>query len=159
MGGMDLVRTYVTDVLNTHKVETVYDIFSPNYVDHDPFFATHRPDGIFHEAKHRADVLKLGHFLSRPEVDVKFNLEELFESNDRIAYRLYGEGTVKVDSVRKTGEAPHAVDTRVFRSVADALEMEHDAGKSMLHSIYQCTGIFLVENEMLVARWGVATLT
>ena len=94
-GHVDLVRRYVEDILNHRRTEEISEIFSVEYRDLHPLIIpgvlnTAQPDGGT-----IADLTALVDLLAQPGVDVHFTLEDVFAGpHDRVAYRLFGEGTV-----------------------------------------------------------------
>jgi predicted SnoaL-like aldol condensation-catalyzing enzyme len=79
-----LVCRYVDEILNGKQVDLLDEVFSPLYLDHDPVF----PGNTGRKAIHSfIQILSQDHF------DVWFTLEDALAEGDRIAYRLFGEGT------------------------------------------------------------------
>jgi hypothetical protein len=76
----DAVRRLVA-AMNTGSLDEAYDLFAPDYVDHDPLPG--QPPGL--------DGVRPGlELLARPHVGARFHLEDCFAAKDRVAYRLFG---------------------------------------------------------------------
>jgi SnoaL-like domain len=147
-----LVR-FVEEVLNGHSIEALPEIVSPNFVDHDPI-EVHGPTG--QRRMGLAYLEDLVRFLDLPVVDVRFELEDLLEDGDRIAYRLFGEGVIRVDVGSLARGGAVTVGARPPESqVARLGELREGLllGE-MLHTEYSGVGIFRVESGRLRERWG-----
>lgn len=132
----------LVEVLNDGAPAMVLDILSPTFRDHDPLTVPGVVTPRLAGQGTRADVVELVSFLRRPDVDVRFTLEDVFGHDDRLGYRLYGDGLL-------------------HRPEADASELL-PPGKLVggsLHVAYSCVGIYRVAAGRLVERWGQAVLS
>lgn len=119
--GTALTGRFVDDILNRRDEASVEQLFSPRYLDHHPFYRE-RSDAPSGPGR-LADVLALVRLLAAPDVDVTFHLEEAFERDGRVGYRIFGAG------VLATAGTP-------------------------THVTYESVGIFAVEADRFVERWG-----
>jgi hypothetical protein len=104
-------------------------------------------------------------YLSQSEIDIAFTLLDSFTTRDRIALRLFGEGTAQVEMpVRfpdKPEEDPISEDTARpgrRRSLASVVAAGRQSGQilgSTIHMEYQCTSIFHCQDDRLTDRWGI----
>ena len=149
-----LVQEYVESILNGHARDVVDKIFAYSYIDHHPLRI---PGVIMPSARnhgHVSDIQLLVNLLDQPGVDFVFTLEDVFESADRVAYRIFGEGTVPVanlDIESQTG------DLNLDGSRLQFSELSLDTGMigdDRLHVTYRSVGIFRVGTGQLVERWG-----
>lgn len=157
---VDMVTSFVEEVLNRHDTSLVPQLFCQRYVDNDPFyFHAGKSQNQNRKRKHGIpDLIEFISFLEGPQVDAKFTLEDCFQADDRIAYRLYGEATVRLVSITAApGRSPSGL--RVFSQIiSDATEGTQDEPQQCLHLIYDCTGIFELQDHRFVARWGMPCL-
>jgi hypothetical protein len=84
-GAVQLVERLVK-TLNAGVLETLDELYSETYVDHDPLPG--QPAGL---EGVRAGIQALGR-LGR---EVRFHLEDCFAVGDRVAYRIFGSWTVE----------------------------------------------------------------
>lgn len=148
-----LMVRFVEEVLNGHSIEAMREIVSPSFVDHDPI-DVHAGTG---RRRVGMDYLEdLVRFLGLPVVDVRFKLEDLLEDGDRIAYRLFGEGVVRVDTGSLASGSGDAADGRSSgsRVVRVGGLPEGALLGEALHTEYSGVGIFRVEFGLLHERWG-----
>jgi hypothetical protein len=127
--GTALMGRFVDDILNRRDEASVEQLFSPRYVDHHPFYRerSDAPSGLALSGPGRlADVLALVRLLAAPDVDVTFHLEEAFERDGRVGYRIFGAGVLATAATASTPT----------------------------HVTYESVGIFAVEAGRFVERWG-----
>lgn len=149
--GVDLVRSFVDDGLNGHRLEVLDTIFSPAYRDHDPLrvpIAGREPTAGW--AGTTRDVQVVIEFLAQASVDIAFHLADLFGSDDRVGYRLYGEGTM---ALAPGSELLRSAYERGPRARASLTESGQLVG-GRLHVEYRSVGIFRVTGGRLAERWG-----
>ncbi|HVX22716.1 MAG TPA: nuclear transport factor 2 family protein [Acidimicrobiales bacterium] len=141
---MQLVTSYVDRILNNPDPEAVASLIHPEYIDHHPItIAPYLPlsgKGSF------VDTTYLVDFLRNDFVDLHFILEDVFATDGRAAYRIYGEGTLYLGALGIEYSGPPS-----------ALPDGALTGSS-LHLSYQCVGIFEIQNEKLSSRWGYQVL-
>lgn len=139
-----LVEELVEQALNAHDLDAVGRLMVKRYRDHSPLyldpFLKPEPGGHF------VEVEQIVKFLSRDEIDIRFTLEDIFTVNDRVAYRIFGEGIIGLDSLGVE-----------FIGPPSALPAGALLGTE-LHVSYQCVGIFRVEGGQLAERWGAQIL-
>jgi hypothetical protein len=147
--GVDLVRSFVDDCLNGHRRDAVETIFSPAYRDHHPLrvpVAGEEPAAGW--AGTTRDVQVVIDFLAQDSVDIAFVLEDVFGTDDRVGYRLFGEGTLALapsSGLLRPGGEPEAS--------APISGSGHLVG-NRLHVEYLSIGIFKVAASRLAERWG-----
>lgn len=150
MQGIELVRSFVEDGLNGHRLDAVDAIFSSAYRDHDPLrvpVAGEEP--TLGWAGTTRDLRVVIEFLAQESVDIAFHLEDVFGCEDRVGYRLYGEGTMAL-----------AIGSQLLRAAArGGPEVRAWSGAgglvgNRLHVEYQSVGIFRVAGPRLAERWG-----
>lgn len=88
------------------------------------------------------DVRAIIAFLAAPQVDIAFTLEDAFGGADRVAYRLFGQGTIELPDSSPLLAGPVG---RVDQSPILG---------NRLHLEYRTTGIFRLVGGRLVERWG-----
>jgi len=154
------VVAFVDTILNGHDGLRIPDIFSPSYRDHDPLSIPSIGLGAGPQAGTVAELQRLVGFLALESVDIQFVIEDLFSHGDRAAYRLFGQGTVKVilDEDRDSVPNDHVDEDTPFHITAsrqDIADMEDvTLFGSELHLEYSCTGIFHIRSQRLQERWG-----
>ncbi len=160
-----LIHTYVDQTLNGPDLESVRTLFAVNFRDNDPLRipGVIEPGGVIGGIQ---DVESQVRLLARDGVDIRFTLEECFSgANGRVAYRLFGEGTVPLT---KTEVQRGPTDSRRVRKLGIAgtrLAFEGDNGpggpviNDQLHFVYRCVGMFSVAQDRLAERWGVVHVT
>jgi hypothetical protein len=87
--------------------------------------------------------------LHQPGVDIAFVLEDLFEFSDRVAYRLFGSGSFRLE---RGTRSPRKATPPVGRALFEA------DGLVSVHVQLQVTGIFRVSQGCLAERWGVVAM-
>lgn len=152
---VDLVRLYVAEILNGTNIHAISQLFNPRFVDHDPL----RIPGVIRPTRSVgtvADVRQQTLLLAMPGVDIKFHLEDVFQSPvGDVAYRVFGQGTVPLAAPDENGSAlPRAM--RVpGTSLAFVGSNDQRVLGNELHLAYRCVGIFRVSDGKLMERWGV----
>ncbi len=168
-----LLDRFVKEVLNDHRHVAISEIFRPTFRDHDPIT-------IFGSAPHlplgRDDIdglFALSGFLSQPEIDFQFIIEDVFAVSGRIAYRMYGQGSIKIDDAAdgrngneilpglpgrfgtlrrlKVSGAEMAVSTRGFH------EGTVLGGRYLV--MVSRIGIYKVVDNKLAEHWGTAVIS
>jgi hypothetical protein len=90
---VDLVIALVDDVLNARNVGALDQIMSPRFLDHHPLFSGNPAAG----QRRRGgidDFRSLVRWIASDDVDLTFHLEDAFATDLRIAYRIFGAGTI-----------------------------------------------------------------
>jgi len=147
----ELVRLFVDLVLNQHIADEIGRLFSRSYWDHDPFVIP----GFGETGSRRAGVPflhALVAFLTSPSTDFHFTLEDLVAGDDRAAYRLYGQGMVRVQTDDAGSTVPVVNSTRGTQDTAGRTPYALVNGQLYLE--YTCVGIFKVGHGQLLERWG-----
>jgi hypothetical protein len=166
MNGPDaLVHQYVDQTLNGADLGSVRALFAGNFRDHDPL----RIPGVLEPGGPIGgidDIEAQVRLLAGDGVDIRFTLEECFSGGEgRVAYRLFGEGTVPVMS---TGDHRSTTDKRKVRKLGIAgtrLAFEGVDGpggriiNDQLHVLYRCVGMFSIIQDRLAERWGAVNVT
>lgn len=134
LDSVDLMHRWVELYLNGHHLDVIPRLFTTDYHDPIPVPATkdpHTPTAPLAMNYLRA----IATFLASETVDVAFTLEDAFAVEDRLAYRLFGEGTV--------GLARQSSGLGSEPSLTDAV-----------HITYQSVGMFRLQRGKLAERWG-----
>lgn len=166
--GTELLGRFVDEVLNVGCASPIPEIFAPMFRDNHPL----RIPGVLEPPGKTgtiADLRTVVHLLASPVLDMGFVLEEAFEVEGRVAYRLFGEGTVALApteplegpvSVRATPGATDYTAPRRFDLVDTRLSirsMGWPEGKILRNRaivMYSCVGMFRVLGSKLAERWG-----
>jgi hypothetical protein len=146
-----LLGSFVTNLLNDANPIEVATLVDEGYRDHDPLRLP--PFLVPSQATFstRSDLVQLVRFLGHPSVDIRFHLEDAFQVNDRIAYRLFGAGTLSIRDL-----LPQATSEDID-SIARGGRQNLPQGKILGESVqvdYQCTGIFRIHEGRMIERWG-----
>jgi hypothetical protein len=159
--GVESLSRYVDEVLNGACVDPLNELFTPAYRDHHPL----RIPGLLEPRENRGtfdDLKKLVALLASPLINLAFALEEVIPGKDRVAYRLFGEGTIRLSTepltmrVGRNSSGPvrtldlPGVKLRVKASGWDSGKILGDS----LMVIYSCVGIFELSGSRFSARWG-----
>jgi len=153
--GVELVRRWYAEGMNGKQATIIPEIFSAAFVSHQPFCIP----GIFnpHLAGSSSDHLReLVSFLSSPTVDLSFSLEDTFGSGDRIAYRLFGEGTVRVFNGSKISSIASELNVPRYDYGRLKWIQPHVRGSTLgdrCHMIFGSIGIFRVSGKHLAEHW------
>ena len=145
--GTQLVTGFVDLILNDGELGRLPQLVAPHFRDHHP---VHIPR-IYEVARRDngtvQDIINLVGLLQSESVDFFFHVEDVFQAGDRIAYRLFGEGTVLLpesavpDGVRPGADGPGSSGGRVIGN--------------RLHLSYTGVGIFRIAGDRLTDRWGI----
>ena len=158
-----LVRDFVESVLNHHDQSLIDYLFSERYTDHDPL----RIPGLLEPGAIGTidDLKKSVCFLSFSEIDFHFTLEDLFSVGNKVAYRLFGDGTLKVvvdGNANMDARNENSSISRFRFSASEqwvgSLPLGSLLGNS-LHVAYDCSGIFHVQEGKLATHWGTAKIS
>jgi len=159
-----LLYRYVDDLLNEANASLVSILHSRTFRDYDPL----RIPGVLQPVGRIGNIhdveaqLKV---LGAPGVDIHFTLEDWFEgSAERIAYRLFGEGTVPLlASDGHTSElTPVANRVRKLGIEGSKLAVSYSEAQNgfvtgdRLQITFRTVGIFRGREDKLVERWGQA---
>lgn len=151
--GASCFRRFVTDVLNGHRQDVVDRLFQAGYRDHDPLLVP----GFLEDpgfAGGIGGVRALAGLLSAPGVDMAFTPEVVFGDDERIAYRLFGEGVVPLAAVAGSPALP-PIGGSALRDGTTGLQ--RPLGRpdvEVVHVLYSCTGIFQLSGGRFRDRWG-----
>ena len=165
--GKDLVVRFVDQVLNGHQRDVVDGLFHVGYKDFDPIrIPGYEPRPI----QNKEYVHALCVFLATPEIDIHFTIEDLFGEEDRVAYRLFGEGLLPAEVQNENGSPPQSqheapvggiIRNRRIGTFAVLTRDQRDqlsrSGKivgSRLHVEYRSVGFFLIKDSLLFQRYG-----
>jgi SnoaL-like domain len=161
--GADLLGRFVQDVLNAHRVDAIPELFSPNFRDNHPLFIPGLVEspGTTGTLADLRDVVSL---LASPVLDMSFSLEDVITADDRVAYRLFGQGTVglvpKAENTAYAGLWGPPSESRHI-DVADSRLSIRSSGWSegkilgdQAVVMYSCVGIFKLSGTRFVERWG-----
>jgi hypothetical protein len=166
--GSALLNCFVDDVLNACSADAISDIFTPTFRDNHPLRirgVLEPPGKTGSTANLRAEV-KL---LASPVLDMAFVLEDVFAVEDRVAYRLFGEGTVALaeagsrqgsHSIDHVGGLWHSAGARKVGLTDTRLSIKTSGwpeGKILGNRVavmYSCVGIFRIVGNQLAERWG-----
>jgi len=168
VGSAQLGR-FVQEVLNDCRLEAIPEIFAPTFRDNHPL----RIPGLLDppgKTGSVADLRAVVNLLASPVLDMGFIVEDLFEVEGRVAYRLFGQGTVALtpnaaqpapDALRPVGGARNSntterkfdfVDSRLGITTAGWPEGKILGDRAVVR--YSCVGIFHVLGGQLAERWG-----
>jgi len=162
-----LVEAFVDRVLNLHDTAAVAVLFHPTFKDHDPIdipgYARKRVQDVEY-------IKNLCAFLSSEYVDISFTLEEAFGQPDRIAYQLFGEGTIATDvafessaetnesvAIDITGSGTSRRTPTFIRVLPNQRTTLMETGRLIgdrLHVEYHSVGIFRIGNGQFTQRRG-----
>jgi hypothetical protein len=166
--GSALLGCFVGNVLNARSADAISDIFTPTFRDNHPL----RIRGVWDppgKTGSTANLRALVKLLASPVIDMAFVLEDVFEVEDRVAYRLFGEGTVALaqggsrqgpDSIGEVGGLWRSADARKLGLTDTRLSIKTSGwpeGKILGNRVtvmYSCVGIFRVVGNQLAERWG-----
>jgi hypothetical protein len=150
---LELLHAYVARVLNAGDVARVSSLFSERYRDHDPLNIPGFAVSTRNDWGTRDDVVRLCNALREPSVDVLFSIEDVFCSEDRIAYRVFGSGTVALAEERLVSAS--STQSRLLGAGGPFIQAA--PGLLTLPFQLQVTGIFRVSTDrLLIERWGQA---
>jgi len=144
--GLTLLSRFVEECLNRVDLGEIGEIFSPMYRDYDPI---PMPWGgsVNHPSGNVRDIYNMVTFLADPRVDALFQLEDAFQSNDRVGYRLFGHGIVTMSdsgSAQADQSADHLFNTGApVRPTAATMDVQ-----------YRSVGIFRIASGRFIERWG-----
>ena len=156
----DLVTGFVERVLNGCDAGAIDDLCDARFRDFDPIAIPGYPN---RKIQDREYIRALCGFLRSDDVDVYFTLEDMFGIPGKIAYQLFGEGLVTVDSPTEPpvesgrhSTSPSVVPTFNPFSVMQASTLAKGGRllKNKLHVQYRSIGIFRIGNRRLVERRG-----
>lgn len=153
---------YVDEVLNSASEDPLEELFTPTFCDHHPLripglLEPRGPKGTIRDLR---SVVKI---LRSPLVNLAFVLEDVIPGSDRLAYRLFGQGTIQLSSEPLTMLAGRHKAPTVVRSVdLPGVKLRVKAsgwepGKILgdrLTVVYSCVGIFELSGSRFSARWG-----
>jgi hypothetical protein len=166
--GSALLNCFVEDVLNACSVDAISDIFTPTFRDNHPL----RIRGVLEppgKTGSTANLRAVVSLLASPVLDMAFVLEDAFDVEDRVAYRLFGEGTVALaqadsrqgpDSIGHVGGLWRSADARKVGLADTRLSIKTSGwpeGKILGNRVavmYSCVGIFRVVGNQFAERWG-----
>lgn len=134
--GVVLLERLIDEGLNGHDEAVVDELFSPRYRDHHPLTVpgADRTAGRMGSTQNMRAVIA---FLAG-QADVKFTVEDAFAAGDRVGYRLFGEGLVRIPRPPGGPPAPPG-------GAPDG---------ATVHLTYRCVGIFALAAGRFVERWG-----
>jgi len=153
MSARRLIERFVDEVLNGTSVEALDALFHPSYLDHEPL-SGRSSGGV-------DDLRLLVSFLALATTDIRFTLEDVFESEQRAAYRIFGEGPGSVDEFSKLvahRQMPDARFDALRRSPTQMGLPLRSLPTGILHYSYSSTGIFIERGGKFQERWGRAFL-
>jgi hypothetical protein len=163
--GCELVDRYVEGVLNERRIEDVSNLFAPGFRDNDPLCIPGllQPDSGTYGT--REDVRRLVGLLTAPGVDVRFVCEDVFGYEDRVGFRIFGQGTIPLARSRDLlSQEANSHGSRKWRRLriagaTTALADDRSVGGYVFDDMglveYQSVGIFRVASGRIVERWGV----
>ena len=131
VSGTAVSELLIEGVLNTRSPDIVQQVFSSQYVDHNPL------PGLGHGL---GGIHQLLQFLSHEDVDIVFTLERSVSDNESIALQIFGEGTV---SGRPLRQAIHIFGWPAVRT---------------MHLRIGTISMFSLSAGLLTARWGTVSV-
>ena len=167
VGSAQLGR-FVQEVLNDCRLEAIPEIFAPTFRDNHPL----RIPGLLDppgKTGSVADLRAVVNLLASPVLDMGFIVEDLFEVEGRVAYRLFGQGTVALtpnaaqpapDALRPVGGARNSTrrSASLISSILGSASRRQAGRREVLGDRavvrYSCVGIFHVLGGQLAERWG-----
>jgi hypothetical protein len=164
-GNLTILQHFVTDILNEHQGDNIGLYVTPSYRDHHPFRVPGVLEPLVPGFGTVRDVRAMVDFLSLPAVDCWFSLEDAFTSDDRIGYRLFGEGTVEVSRLSRALESrsgPQSRNNEMRHLTAPGTStvlstLGSPDGQfvgNRFHITYSCVGVYHVRSGRLAERWG-----
>jgi hypothetical protein len=159
--GSESLSRYVDEVLNAACADPLNELFTPNFCDHHPLTIP----GLLEPRGKRGtidDLRRVVQLLASPLVNLAFVLEEVIPGKDRLAYRLFGEGTIQLSAEPLTTRVGRngSASVRVLDLPGVRLRVKAsgwDSGKILgdrLMVLYSCVGIFELSGSRFAARWG-----
>ena len=162
--GQRLVERFVDGILNSHETDVIDEIIDSKYQDFDPLDIPGYPPRAIQGIEY---VRQLCAFLSLDIVDIAFTLEDSFGESDRVAYQMFGEGTVRiaVPTSEEFHDSPNRVVSDDAASPANLGHHGQTAQQSSpeapnrllgdkLHVQYHSVGIFRIRDDCLIQRHG-----
>jgi hypothetical protein len=167
-GGCALLDRFVQEVLNAKSADALSGLFAPTFRDNHPLriAGVMEPPG---KTGSIADLRAVVNLLASPVLDMGFVLEDAFEVGGRVAYRLFGSGTVELAPTAPVHEPSLAsggpggrypmgarkfglADTRL--SIRTSGWSEGKILNDRVVVMYSCVGMFRVLGSQFVERWG-----
>src|ERR1700674_1701142 len=155
--GGQLLEYWVSEGLNGHNADAIAKCFSAIFIEHNPFRVPNyfnTPEVSRRGTTHLLSVVK---FLSLPVVDVKFSIEDAFESDGRVGYRLFAEGSVRVlpSNTDLTRSGKGLVHGKVISgSTYDGLRQNWETLLGdRRHMAIEAIGIYRIVNNKFVEHW------
>jgi hypothetical protein len=158
-----LISRLVALGLNRADERVILETVAPGFVDHHPLRMPNLLRPRPRQARGRDGLLEFVTFLTSPTVDIHFTLEDAIEGTVCVAYRLYGEGTVRTLVSHGYGSPPLSGILPTQTRTARVARARHDTSTvpitsrhvaDSLHVQIECIGWCRADRGMLVERWG-----
>lgn len=153
-----LMSLLVDELLNNCCSSMISKVFQENFVDYDPIEVPALQTAGSGGLGGIQGIHTLMAFLSQPGVDFRFVLEDAFGDEDRVAYRLFGEGQINlVDSV---AEAGGDASDRLRRLDGSTLVLQSTGAPigTVVGNRYQVVlrrvGIYRIAGSRFAEHWG-----
>lgn len=155
--GVDLMRCFVEGGLNGRNPDAACAVFSPRFIDHSPYVPPHGSPVPNHQSL--TNIIQLVKYLTQPDVDMQFSLEDIFSDGKRVGYRLFGEGTVKVPGIgsrAKLADSSQASVREIHRLAPHTfVHLSRDAYfRDSVHMEYTGIGILKIDHGRFSEHWG-----
>jgi predicted ester cyclase len=99
-----MIERIPLEILNNNKFELIDELYSKDYVEHTP------PPGV---APTREGFKQTAIALKTAFPDLRYTIEDVIESGDKIVHRLTASGTMKADFLGMPATGKHATWTEV----------------------------------------------
>ncbi len=158
---LSLLRSFVDNALNGERLSVISDLFSPSFEDHDPIVI---PGILPMDPRGRSglsDIHAITRFFSQSRVDFKFVVEQAFEHEDCVAYRLFGQGYIGLetdDSSESLGLFRRLAVTNANMAASTVGFAEGTILGDRYLVVVTRVGMYRVANGRLVEHWGQAVV-
>src|SRR6185437_5348103 len=126
------VSSFIDHVLNAADRDQIERVASRQFVDHSPLPVPGSPGRSEGDLRYLYDLVE---FLAQPTVDIAFSIEDMFAEGEKVACRIFGEGTITLNAEETTGPEHESL-----RARGNLL------GRSMLHCRYNSVSIFRIDD-------------
>ena len=112
-----MIERIPLEILNQNKFELIDELYATNYVEHTP------PPSV---APTREGFKQTAIALKTAFPDLRYTIEDVIESGDKIVHRLTASGTMKADFLGMPATGKHATWTEIhIGRVANGRLIEH----------------------------------
>ena len=112
-----MIERIPLEILNNNKFELIDELYATNYVEHTP------APGV---APTREGFKQTAIALKKAFPDLRYTIEDVIDSGDRIVHRLTATGTMKADFLGMPATGKHATWTEIhIGRVANGRLVEH----------------------------------